>query len=161
MDHIKNYRLYFYHSSEDKEKQGKWIVIDTVIQPSSGISFSAVWCKIKLIIWYQSDVFLPPGSLFTPIHSGVILDDKKIPVTIYNVTSFNNKLWSLIKKSNGCPTNTVQLENKCPNKRCILEICPYGLLKEWALYIHFRMNPHSAVNCLNKSNYWSGEYFIV
>ncbi|EGD0185395.1 anti-adapter protein IraM, partial [Escherichia coli] len=38
-----------------------WIVIDTVIQPACDISFSAIWRNIKLILWYQSDIFLPPG----------------------------------------------------------------------------------------------------
>ncbi|EII6571818.1 TPA: anti-adapter protein IraM, partial [Escherichia coli] len=50
----------------------KWIVIDTVIQPSCGISFSVIWSKIKLIIWYQSDAFLPPESIFTLTHTGIM-----------------------------------------------------------------------------------------
>ncbi|EFA6625145.1 anti-adapter protein IraM [Escherichia albertii] len=103
-----------------------WIVIDTVIQPSSGISFSAIWCEIKLIIWYQSDVFLPPDSSFTPVHAGIILDNKKYPITIYNVTPFNKKLWSLIKNNKGCPAESEQPKNRCTNDRCILAICPYG-----------------------------------
>ncbi|MCK3541022.1 hypothetical protein MZH74_20305, partial [Escherichia coli] len=37
----------------------KWIVIDTIIQPSCGISFSAIWGNMKMIIWYQSTIFLP------------------------------------------------------------------------------------------------------
>ncbi|MEO2229570.1 anti-adapter protein IraM [Escherichia coli] len=104
-----------------------WIVIDTVIQPSCGISFSAIWCKIKLIAWYQSDIFLPPGGIFTPTQTGVILNNKEFPVTIYNVAPFNKNFWSLIKSSQECPVNSDNKTNKCLNNYCILEICPYGL----------------------------------
>ncbi|EIW6994294.1 anti-adapter protein IraM, partial [Escherichia coli] len=50
----------------------KWIVIDTVIQPTCGISFSAIWGDMKMIIWYQPTIFLTPGSIFTPVKSGII-----------------------------------------------------------------------------------------
>ncbi len=70
----------------------KWIVIDTVIQPSCGISFSVIWSKVKLIIWYQSDAFLPPESIFTLTHTGIMLNNKVLPVTIYNVGNDSNLL---------------------------------------------------------------------
>lgn len=130
MDLIHICQLYFHQPllmTRNKAKQMNWIVIDTIIQPSSGISFSVVWCRIKLIIWYQSDIFLPPGSIFTPVHSGIILNDKELPITIYNVTPFNKKIWSLIKNSKDCPAESSQATNKCFNERCILEICPYGI----------------------------------
>ena len=76
----------------------KWIVIDTIIQPSCGISFSAIWGNMKMIIWYQSTIFLPPGSIFTPVKSGIILKDKEYPITIYNIAPFNKDLWSLLKR---------------------------------------------------------------
>ncbi|HGU4251002.1 TPA: anti-adapter protein IraM [Escherichia coli] len=103
-----------------------WIVIDTVIQPACDISFSAIWCNIKLILWYQPDIFLPPGCIFTPTRTGVILNNKEFPVTIYNVTPFNKNVWNLIKSSQECPANTGNITDKCFNHRCILEICPYG-----------------------------------
>ncbi|ELS5536355.1 anti-adapter protein IraM, partial [Escherichia coli] len=53
----------------------KWIVIDTIIQPTCGISFSAIWGDMKMIIWYQSTIFLPPGSIFKPVKSGIIFKD--------------------------------------------------------------------------------------
>ncbi|EMQ4395001.1 anti-adapter protein IraM [Escherichia coli] len=84
----------------------KWIVIDTVIQPSCGISFSAIWSKIKLIIWYQSDV------------------------TIYNVVPFNKRFWDLIKNSQECPANSDNVLKECFNNHCILQICPYGLKQQ-------------------------------
>ena len=62
----------------------KWVVIDTVIQPTCGISFSAIWGDMKMIIWYQSNIFLPPGSIFAPVKPGIILKDKEYPITIYN-----------------------------------------------------------------------------
>ncbi len=122
-----------------------WIVIDTVIQPSSGISFSAVWCKIKLIIWYQSDIFLPPGCIFTPVHSGIILNNKELSMTIYNVIPFNKKIWDLIKNSKDCPAESPP-RNKCFNERCILKICPYGL--KWHPYNINMSNIHRDVMVL-------------
>lgn len=109
-----------------KENKMDWLVIDTVIQPSNGITFSAIWCNIKLIIWYQSDVFLPPDSIFTPVYSGIRIGSKELPITIYNVSPFNKKLWELIKNNKGCPTESDQIKDKCTNHRCILTICPYG-----------------------------------
>ena len=94
----------------------KWIVIDTVIQPSCGISFSVIWSKIKLIIWYQSDAFLPPESIFTLTHTGIMLNNKVLPLTIYNVVPFNKTFWNLL--------------NECFNNRCTLQICPYGLKQQ-------------------------------
>ncbi|ELO5120388.1 anti-adapter protein IraM [Escherichia coli] len=107
----------------------EWIVIDTVICSSSGITFSTVWCKIKLILWYQSDVFLPPGSIFTPVNTGVILDNKLLPITIYNVTPFNRNFWFIIRSNKECPGKSVKIKSKCPNNNCMLVICPYGLHK--------------------------------
>ncbi|HBN1774052.1 TPA: anti-adapter protein IraM [Escherichia coli] len=103
-----------------------WVVIDTVIQPSSGISFSAIWCEIRLIIWYQSDVYLPPDSTFNLVHAGIMLNNKNFPITIYNVTPFNKILWRLIKNNKGCPPESEQTGSRCPNDHCILAICPYG-----------------------------------
>lgn len=107
----------------------EWIVIDTVICSSSGITFSTVWNKIKLILWYQSDVFLPPGSTFTPINSGIIMNNKQIPLIIYNVTPFNKRFWYLIKNNKDCPGKSLKTKSKCPNNQCMLTICPYGLYK--------------------------------
>lgn len=80
----------------------KWIVIDTVIQPTCGISFSAIWGDMKMIIWYQPTIFLTL-SIFTPVKSGIIFKDKEYPITIYNITPFNKDLWSLLKSSQECP----------------------------------------------------------
>ena len=107
----------------------EWIVIDTVICSSSGITFSTIWCKIKLILWYLSDVFLPPGSIFTPVNSGVILDNKLLPITIYHVTPFNKNFWFIIRNNKECPGKSVKIKSKCPNNNCVLVICPYGLHK--------------------------------
>ncbi|HCD2258281.1 anti-adapter protein IraM [Escherichia coli] len=107
----------------------EWIVIDTAVCASSGITFSTVWCNIKLILWYQSDVFLPPGSTFTPVNSGVILNEKLLPITLYNVTPFNRNFWHLIINNKECPGKSVKTKSKCHNSECVLVICPYGLHK--------------------------------
>ena len=91
----------------------KWIVIDTVIQPTCGISFSAIWGNMKMIIWYQSTIFLPPGSIFTPVKSGIILKDKEYPITIYHIAPFNKDLLSLLKSSQECRSEERRVGKEC------------------------------------------------
>ncbi|QCW30026.1 anti-adapter protein IraM [Escherichia coli] len=83
----------------------KCIVIDAVIQPTCGISFSAIWGNMKMIIW----------------------KDKEYPITIYHIAPFNKDLWSLLKSSQECPPGESKITNKCLHNSCIIKICPYGL----------------------------------
>ncbi|MDZ6510636.1 hypothetical protein U4U11_24935, partial [Escherichia coli] len=59
-----------------------------------------------------------------------LLNNKVLPVTIYNVVPFNKTFWNLIKNSQECPTNTDNVLNECFNNRCTLQICPYGLKQQ-------------------------------
>lgn len=104
----------------------EYIVIDTVIQPSCGICFSVIWRNMKMIVWYRSGIFLPSGSIFKLVNSGIIFKGKEYPVTIYNVAPFNKDLWSLIKNSQECPTESIK-KNKCLHNNCTMQICPHGL----------------------------------
>lgn len=108
----------------------EWLVVDTIVCSSSGISFSTLWCKIKLIIWYESDVFLPPGSSVMQTDSGIYIDGKFFPLTIYNVTLFNKTFWKIIEQSNECPGRTSIKGVRCTSAiHCRIAICPYGLIK--------------------------------
>ena len=42
---------------------------------------------------------LPPESIFTLTHTGIMLNNKVLPLTIYNVVPFNKTFWNLIKNS--------------------------------------------------------------
>ena len=112
----------------------EWLVVDTVVCSSSGISFSILWCKIKLIIWYESDVFLPPGSSVSQTDSGIYIDGKFFPLTIYNVTPFNKTFWKIIECSNECPGRKSIKGAQCTSAlHCRIAICPYGLIKQCVL----------------------------
>lgn len=67
----------------------EWKVVDTVISPSTGVSFSCIHSlkNLRLTLWYQADVYMPPGSIIIPFNKGVLINDKLYPVTVYNVTS--------------------------------------------------------------------------
>lgn len=106
------------------------LVIDTIVCSSTGISFSIVWCDTKLIIWYQSDVFLPPSKKIKKVNNGVIIDGKLYPITIFNITPFNKVFWHIIKNMNECPGGKIAKGNLCPeSKSCCIAMCPYGLRK--------------------------------
>ncbi|ELY3468214.1 anti-adapter protein IraM [Cronobacter universalis] len=108
----------------------EWLVVDTIVCASARISFSTLWCKIKLIIWYESDVFLPPGSSVMQTNSGIYIDEKFFPITIYNVTPFNKIFWEIIERSNECPGRKSTKGDRCTNVlNCRIAICPYGLVK--------------------------------
>lgn len=116
--------------SNVKVSNMEWLVVDTIVCSSSGISFSILWCKIKLIIWYESDVFLPPGSSVSQTDSGIYIDGKFFPLTIYNVTSFNKIFWKIIECSNECPGRQSIKGAQCTSAlHCRIAICPYGLIK--------------------------------
>lgn len=78
----------------------EWKVVDTVISPSTGVSFSCIHSlkNLRLTLWYQADVYMPPGSIIIPFNKGVLINDKLYPVTVYNVTRFNPVLWNRLKK---------------------------------------------------------------
>lgn len=106
------------------------LVIDTIVCSSTGISFSIVWCDTKLIIWYQSDVFLPPSSKIKKVNNGVIIGEKIYPITIFNITPFNKVFWHIINNMNECHGGKIAKGNLCPeSKSCCIAMCPYGLRK--------------------------------
>ncbi|EAM1647550.1 anti-adapter protein IraM, partial [Salmonella enterica] len=83
----------------------EWKVVDTVISPSTGVSFSCIHSlkNLRLTLWYQADVYMPPGSIIIPFNKGVLINDKLYPVTVYNVTRFNPVLWKSLKENSHCP----------------------------------------------------------
>lgn len=87
----------------------EWKVVDTVISPSTGVSFSCIHSlkNLRLTLWYQADVYMPPGSIIIPFNKGVLINDKLYPVTVYNVTRFNPVLWKSLKENSHCPVTAI------------------------------------------------------
>lgn len=54
----------------------EWKVVDTVISPSTGVSFSCIHSlkNLRLTLWYQADVYMPPGSIIIPFNKGVLIN---------------------------------------------------------------------------------------
>ncbi len=76
-----------------------WRVISSVICPNTGIVYSSILGLkfLKLIIWYESDVYLYPGDRIYPTKNGVFINGVFKPISIYNISPYNEMLWSEIK----------------------------------------------------------------
>ncbi|EBX2692067.1 anti-adapter protein IraM [Salmonella enterica subsp. enterica] len=110
----------------------EWKVVDTVISPSTGVSFSCVHSlkNLRLTLWYQADVYMPPGSIIIPFNKGVLINDKLYPVTVYNVTRFNPVLWKSLKENSHCPGNCNPKPEACSYPfECLVSVCPFGLTR--------------------------------
>lgn len=111
----------------------QWYVIDTVVCPSAGICFSSIrgLKSLKLTIWYQADIFMPPGSIIEPWNRCVIVNGKILPITVYNVTRYNKELWETMKERSLCPGNKTLKEEFCTHHdKCVISVCPFGLIKQ-------------------------------
>lgn len=109
-----------------------WTVIDTIACPNTGIVFSSIVSRTmrKLIIWYEGDVIISPGSIIKPLRSAIIVDGINIPLKIYNVTSFNQLVWSELKDKIRCQEAVDDHSPLCLSPfRCALKICPYGKVR--------------------------------
>lgn len=97
-----------------------WRVISSVICPNTGIVYSSILGLkfLKLIIWYESDVYLYPGDRIYPTKNGVFINGVFKPISIYNISPYNEMLWSEIKNKMACPYNRNQEEEYVPT-RCI------------------------------------------
>lgn len=90
-----------------------WRVISSVICPNTGIVYSSILGLkfLKLIIWYESDVYLYPGDRIYPTKNGVFINGVFKPISIYNISPYNEMLWSEIKNKMACPYNRNQQED--------------------------------------------------
>jgi len=106
-----------------------WRVISSVICPSTGIVYSyIVGVKLlRLIIWYESDIYLVPGDRIHPSKDGIFINGTFNPITIYNVSPYNDTLWNEIKSKMTCPFNKDPQAEGCPySVHCNARKCPHG-----------------------------------
>ncbi|ARA25219.1 anti-adapter protein IraM [Enterobacter hormaechei] len=106
-----------------------WRVISSVICPNTGIVYSSILGLkfLKLIIWYESDVYLYPGDRIYPTKNGVFINGVFKPISIYNISPYNEMLWSEIKNKMACPYNRNQHEEICTYAvHCNARKCPHG-----------------------------------
>jgi len=107
----------------------KWTVIDTLACPSTGIAFSSIVSMkmIKLVIWYEGDVIIPPGATIVPAGTGITIDGKFTELKVYNITTFRKSVWLEMKQKITCPGSEDSESEYCLSPiRCALKVCPYG-----------------------------------
>lgn len=107
----------------------KWTVIDTIACPNTGIAFSSIVSlkMLKLVIWYEGSVLFPSGATIEPYRSGMAINGKYVPLTIYNITPFNQQAWLKMKAKITCPEIAGNDSENCLSPfSCALKVCPYG-----------------------------------
>ncbi|MEI9481121.1 anti-adapter protein IraM [Enterobacter cancerogenus] len=110
-------------------KAMSWRVISSIICPNTGIVYSSILGLkfLKLIIWYESDVYLYPGDRIYPTKKGVFINGIYSPISLYNVSPYNEMLWNEIKDKMACPFNKNQHEEICSYAmHCNARKCPHG-----------------------------------
>ncbi|HDS9360614.1 TPA: lycopene biosynthesis protein [Enterobacter chengduensis] len=108
-----------------------WKVMSSVICPNTGIVYTAIVGMkfLKMIIWYESNVFLRAGDIIKPSKNGMIINGVHQSLIVYNVSPFNATLWKEIEDKMTCPFNK-QVENTvCTySLHCRAKKCPHGFM---------------------------------
>jgi len=110
----------------------RWNVIDSLVCPHSGLVFSCLsgLKKLKLTIWYEGEIFMPPGSTIETYQDGILINDQYLPITVYNVTPYNASLWESLRTKAMCPGNNAGKAISCEYPlSCIIKKCPHGFSK--------------------------------
>lgn len=113
-----------------------WKVMSSIICPDTGIVYSSITSMklLKLIIWYESDVYLYPGDIITPTQSGVIINGRFQRLTLYNVSPYRKNFWLELEDKMSCPYNKHPSAGTCHySHQCRAKKCPHG----------FVTNPHA------------------
>ena len=108
-----------------------WKVNGSLICPKTGVVYSSVvnLKYFKFIIWYESNVFLYPGDVLKLTKSEITVNGKSLPLTVYNVSPYNEMLWYEIKDKTLCPFNKINPSKKCDlSPNCKTLNCPYGFV---------------------------------
>lgn len=106
-----------------------WRVLSSVICPSTGIVYSHIvgLRLLRLIIWYESDIYLLPGDRIHPSKEGVFINGIFTHITLYNVSPYNDTLWEEIKNKMACPFNKNLETDTCSYSiHCNARKCPHG-----------------------------------
>ncbi|HCW3118299.1 lycopene biosynthesis protein [Enterobacter roggenkampii] len=90
-----------------------WRVLSSVICPNTGIVYShIVGLKLlRLIIWYESDIYLLPGDRIHTTKNGIFVNGVFNQISLYNVSPYNENLWDEIKNKMACPFNKTWILN--------------------------------------------------
>ncbi|WP_368542574.1 anti-adapter protein IraM [Enterobacter soli] len=106
-----------------------WRVLSSVICPNTGIVYSnIVGLKlIRLIIWYESDIYLLPGDRIHTVKNGIFINGVFSQITLYNVAPYNEFIWNEIKNKMACPFNKSLDSEMCSySVHCNARRCPHG-----------------------------------
>ncbi|HAS1785380.1 TPA: anti-adapter protein IraM [Enterobacter cloacae] len=106
-----------------------WRVLSSVICPNTGIVYSCIvgMKLIRLIIWYESDIYLVPGDRIHPTKNGIFINGEFSPISLYNVSPYREALWNEIKNKMPCPFNKDNETEDCAYSiHCNARKCPHG-----------------------------------
>lgn len=106
-----------------------WRVLSSVICPNTGIVYShIVGLKLlRLIIWYESDIYLLPGDRIHTTKNGIFVNGVFNQISLYNVSPYNENLWEEIKNKMACPFNkNLDSEDCSYAEHCNARKCPHG-----------------------------------
>lgn len=106
-----------------------WRVLGSVICPKTGIVYSNIvrLKSIRLMIWYESDIFLLPGDRVRAVKNGIFINGVFSHITLYNVAPYNDFIWNEIKNKTVCPFNKNLDYKKCTySVYCNARKCPHG-----------------------------------
>jgi len=102
-----------------------WIVVDSLIDPSTGTVFT--WTtstnKMNMIIWHSEEIQLLPGDKITMSTGGFSKISEQTKHTIYHTTPFRPSFWSLLMSNLNCPKNNKKFVY-CPIS-CYIKSCEY------------------------------------
>lgn len=106
----------------------KWTVIDTIACPHTGIAYTSIvgLKMIKLVIWYEGNMIIPPDSTIEPVKGGILIDGVFKTLKVYNITTYKLSLWREMKNKIQCLESLTESDHCLSPVTCALKVCPYG-----------------------------------
>jgi len=108
----------------------EWKIIDSLACPETGTLFAAATSprNLKLILWYQSDLFLRSGHRLSTTISGMVINGRFNKMNIIHAFPFSSQLWTSLIHRTACPANLSDFNGLCLNMAtCQFIRCPYGV----------------------------------
>jgi len=108
----------------------KWVVIDSIVNPETGMAFSCIITdrELKLIIWYKANGFLFPGDELITSDLGLFINGRSEALTLCNISPFSATFWQTVFRQSRCPGNAEIKPGRCDfGGVCHVKNCPYGL----------------------------------
>lgn len=102
-----------------------WIVIDCLMEPSTGTVFSWIISanKMHLILWHSGNVQFLPGDKINNIPGRISTTTVHENQQIFHIIAFKPALWSMLIRNLKCPKNN-KIFTVCP-EICRIAVCSH------------------------------------